>query len=396
MEATPLIVELAVALMAATIGAVVAVRLGISPIVGYIVAGIAIGPYTPGLVGDTEVVRAVADIGVVFLMFAIGAQVSLPDLARVGRLASIGGVVQTLVLLGAGYAVGLAIGLSPLEALFLGAVVSNSSSMVLGKVLGDRGETETEHGHTALAWSTVQDLGTIVIIIVLSALATSPGTIAEELPLAIAKAAVFLVVIFVVGSRVVPAIFERMASLGSREVFLLGIAALALGTAYAASLFGISLAIGAFLAGVVVGQSGLSSRVLGEALPFRDLFAGIFFVSIGMLVDPFFLALNLPVALGILLLIIALKGLVIAVLARFLGRSWRSAILTGAVLAQCAEFSFLIARVGTDAGALSDQAFSLMLGASAASVVLAPTVLSLGHRVGAWVDRRSGVGAVVP
>jgi CPA2 family monovalent cation:H+ antiporter-2 len=183
MEATPLIVELAVALVAATIGAVVAVRLGVSPIVGYIVAGIAIGPYTPGLAGDAEVVRSVADIGVVFLMFAIGAQVSLPDLARVGRLASIGGVVQTLVLLGAGYAVGRAIGLTPLEALFLGAVASNSSSMVLGKILGDRGETETEHGRTGLAWSTVQDLGTIVIIIVLGALATSPGTIAEQLSL---------------------------------------------------------------------------------------------------------------------------------------------------------------------------------------------------------------------
>ena len=239
MEATPLIVELAVALVAATVGAVLAVRLGVSPIVGYIVAGIAIGPYTPGLVGDAEVVRSVADIGVVFLMFAIGAQVSLPDLARVGRLASIGGVVQTLVLLGAGYLVGLAIGLTPLEALFLGAVASNSSSMVLGKVLGDRGETETEHGHTALAWSTVQDLGTIVVQS--SCWVRSPPRPRRSrriIPLALVKAAVFLVVVFVVGSRVVPSIIERMASLGSREVFLLGVAALALGTAYAATLFG--------------------------------------------------------------------------------------------------------------------------------------------------------------
>jgi len=375
---------------------VVAVRLRLSPIVGYIVAGIAIGPFTPGFVGDLEIVQALADIGVIFLMFAIGAQISLPDIARVSRVATAGGVIQVLAVIGLGYGLGTAIGLTTIEALFLGAVASNSSSTVLGKVLGERGETETVHGHTALAWSTVQDLGTIVLIVVLSALATSPDTIATELPIAIAKAAGFLVVSLAVGSRVVPAIFEFLASFRSREVFVLGVVALALGTAYAASLFGISVALGAFLAGVVVGESDLSNQVVGEALPFRDLFAGLFFVSVGMLVDPMFIVLNLPAAALILVLIVAIKGGVIALLVRVLGGSERSAILVGVALAQSAEFSFLMARIGVDLGAVGSESFSLMLGAAAMSVVLAAPALSVGHRLVEWRDRTALPEVVAP
>lgn len=395
-ETSSLLVNLAFALIAAAVGAVVAVRLRLSPIVGYIVAGILIGPYTPGFVGDLEIVRALADIGVIFLLFTIGAQISLPDLARVGRLAVAGGVIEVLAMIGIAYLVGVAIGLTDLEALFLGAVVGNSSSTVLSKVLGERGESETEFGHAALAWSTVQDIGTIILIVVLTALSTSQETLATDLPVAILRAAAFLVISLVVGSRVVPLLFEFLASFRSREVFLLGVVGLALGTAFAASLFGISLALGAFLAGVVVGESELSNRVLGEALPFRDVFAGLFFVSAGMLVDPFFLAANLPAALVIVGLIIVVKGSLTAGIARGLGRSARTSILVGATLAQSAEFSFLMARVGSDLGAVGNQAFSLMLGAAAVSVVLSPAVVEIGHRLGRRVDRLGGSDEVVP
>ena len=301
-----------------------------------------------------------------------------------------------LAVIGIGYAFGVAIGLSSIEALFLGAVASNSSSTVLGKVLGERGETETEHGHTALAWSTVQDLGTIVLIVVLTALATASESVGVELAIAIAKAAGFLVLSLVVGSRVVPATFEFLATFRSREVFVLGVVALALGTAYAASLFGISLALGAFLAGVVIGKSDLSNQVVGEALPFRDLFSGLFFVSVGMLVGPRFLVLNLPAAAVILVLIVVVKGIVVALLARVLGRPWPSAILVGVVLAQSAEFSFLMARIGADIGAVGSEAFSLMLGAAAASVVLATPVLSIGHRLARWPDRDEEPEVIAP
>lgn len=350
-------------------------------------AGIVIGPFTPGFVGDAEIVGALAEIGVIFLMFAIGAQISLPDLARVGRLATAGGVIQVLAVIGLGYGFGLAIGLTSIEALFLGAVASNSSSTVLGKILGERGEMETDHGHTALAWSTVQDLGTIILIVVLTSLATASDAVGVELAIAMAKAVGFLFLTLVVGNRVVPAIFEFLAAFRSREVFVLGVVALALGTAFAASLFGISLALGAFLAGLVIAESDLSNQVVGEALPFRDLFAGLFFVSVGMLVDPVFVIQNLPAVALILLLIVVVKGTVVALLARVFGRPWPSAVLIGAVLAQSAEFSFLMARVGVDIGAVGSEAFSLMLGAAAASVVLAAPVVSLGHRLAKRPER---------
>ena len=384
-----LVVNLALALIAAAVGAVVAVRVRLSPIVGYIAAGVLIGPYTPGLVGDVEIVRELADVGVVFLLFTIGARISLRDLARLGRLATVGGVSQVIVLIGAGYAAGLAIGLSDLEALFLGAVVSNSSSTVLAKVLGDRGQADTEYGHAALAWSTIQDLGTIILIVVLTALATSPDAVAQELPLAIVKAAAFLLLSLGLGSRVVPPLVEFLASFRSREIFLLGVVGIALGTAYAASLFGISLALGAFLAGLVIAESDLSYKVFGEALPFRDVFAGLFFVSTGMLVSPALLAGSLPAALVIIGLIVVVKGGVVAGLARVLGRSTPTSILIGATLAQSAEFSFLMARAGVDLGAVGGEAFSLMLGAAAASVVLSPAVVGVGQRVARRVEHRA-------
>lgn len=377
MESTGLLVNLSIALVAAAIGAAASVRLGLSPIVGYIVAGIAIGPFTPGFVGDLEVVGSLADIGVIFLMFAIGGQISLRDLREVGRVAIVGGTVQVLATIGVGVGVGVALGWSPLEALFFGAVISNSSSTVLTKVLGERGELDTEHGHVSLAWSTVQDLGTIVLIVVLTALAGA-GATAGDVAIAIGKAVLFLVIVLPVGSRVVPRLFEFLASFRRREIFILGVVALALATAYAGSLFGISLALGAFLAGVLVSESDLSHQVVGETLPFRDLFAGLFFVSVGMLVDPRFVAGNLGLFLIVVALIVIAKGTIVALITAAFRYPARTAILTGITLAQSAEFSFILARVGTEVGAVESTVFSLMLAGAAGSIVLAPAL----HRAG--------------
>lgn len=387
MDTSALLVNLAVALIAATLGGIATVRLALSPIVGYIVAGIAIGPYTPGFVGDQDTVGEIAEIGVAFLLFAIGAQTSLASLRDVGRAATAGAIAQILAMIGVGYAVGLMLGLGPLEALFTGAIVSNSSSAVLGKVLGDRGEIESRHGQAALAWSSVQDLATIVLIVVLSALSTTDERAIPDLLTAIGTAAGFLVATLVVGGRVVPGILEFLASVKSREVFVLGVATLALGTASVASLFGISLALGAFLAGVVVGESDLSHEVVGEAVPFRDLFSGPFFVSIGMLIDPMVVASHLPAVTLLVLVIVVVKGGIVAIFARLLGMSSRTAVLVGATLGQCAEFSFLLATLGVSLGALDDTAFGLLLGAAAASVVLAPLTVESGHRIVTRLDR---------
>jgi monovalent cation:H+ antiporter-2, CPA2 family len=376
-------VNLAIALMAATVGAAIAVRARQSAIIGYIVAGLAIGPHTPGFVGDIEIVEALADIGVIFLMFAIGVQVSIRDLVRVGPVAGIGGSIQVAVMIGLGYLAGRAMGWGELESFVFGAVISNSSSTILARVLGERGEIESEHAHITLAWSTVQDLGTIILVVLISALATT-GEVGGELLVAIGRAIVFLALLLPLGVWLVPRILELLASFRSREVFVAGIVALALGTAYASSLFGISLALGAFLAGLIISESDLSHRVLAETLPFRDLFAGLFFVSIGMLVDPAFVVENLPFALLVVFLIVAVKGLLVGVTTALFRYPARTSILVGVGLAQSAEFSFLLARLGTDLGVVSNAAFSLMLTGAAASIVLSAPL----HRAGPHIARR--------
>ncbi|HEV2128269.1 MAG TPA: cation:proton antiporter, partial [Thermomicrobiales bacterium] len=314
------------------------------------------------------------EIGIVLLLFAIGIQFSLGDLLHAGKTAAIGSTLQVILTIAVGFAVGIAAGWEPLESLFFGAVLSNSSSTVLSKVLGERGEMDTGHGKLALAWSTVQDLSTIILIVVLSALATGSDALLLDLGIEVGKAALFLVLLVPVGLRVLPWFFERIAELRSREVFVLTVGVVALGLAYGATFFGLSLALGAFVVGVVVSESDLSHQILGEVLPLRDIFAGLFFVSVGMLVDPGFVVRNVPLVLMTLAVIVLFKGALSATLAWLLGTPTRTAVLTGAVLAQAAEFSFLLAQVGRDLGAISSTVFSLLLAAAAVSIVLLPAI----------------------
>jgi CPA2 family monovalent cation:H+ antiporter-2 len=383
-EGAGLLLNLAVALLAATIGAAVAVRLRQSAILGFVVAGIAIGPYTPGFVGDLETVRALADIGIVFLMFAIGNQVRLADLVRVGPVAGVGGTVQVLLTIGIGYGVGRAFGWGDLEAFVAGAVVSNSSSTILARMAGERGETDAEHSLVSLAWSTVQDLWTIVLVVLITALATT-GEPGPDLLVALGKALVFLLVVVPLGLRPVPRALELLASFRSREIFVLGVVTLALGTALLAAAFGISIALGAFVAGLVIGESDLSHEVLGETRPFRDLFAGLFFVSVGMLVDPRFVVDNVALVALVVVLIVPVKGLLVTLITAIFRYPARTAILTGITLAQSAEFSFLLARLGADLDVVSPEVFSLLLAGAIVSIVLSPALHGAGPRlVRAW------------
>jgi monovalent cation:H+ antiporter-2, CPA2 family len=383
-----LLVNLVLALGAGLAGSLIALRLRQSVILGYIVAGIAIGPFTPGLVGDLATVQALAEIGIIFLMFAIGVQVSLSQLARVGRIAAFGGLAQVAVLVGLGYLVGIWLGWPPLEALFFGAVVSNSSSTVISKMLGEQGEVDSEHGRTALAWSSIQDLTTVLFIVLVSALGTGGDFDLVELAWAVGMALLFLLLLVPIGLRALPFLFDRVAAFRSREVFILTVTAVALGTAYIASLFGISLALGAFIAGVVVSESDLSHQILGEIAPLRDLFAGLFFVSVGMLVNPFFVAGAWPLVLAALVLIVLVKGAVAALLTFAGRRSVRTALLVGVALGQSAEFSFLLASLGLALGAITADTFSLLLAAAAVSIVLAPNLYAVASGRARWLEER--------
>lgn len=385
-----LLVNLVLALALATVGAALAARLGQSVILGYILCGVVLSPTTPGPVGATAPVEALADIGVILLMFTVGMRLSLRELRAVGRVAVLGGGAQILLLIGVGYLIARGVGWGWQEAIFFGAVVSNSSSTVLSKVLGDRGQAGALHTRIALGWSTVQDLSTVVLIVVLTALVVggSSSSLAGTLGMAAVKAGLFLFLLLGVGSRVLPWLFERVAALRNREIFVLAVAAFALGVAYASVFFGLSLALGAFVAGVVVSESDLSHEILGSVQPLRDVFVGLFFVSVGMLVDVGFLVQQWPYTLLVVAVIVLIKGACSTGIARLFGYRLETALLTGVALAQSAEFSFLLARAGADVGALSPAVFSYLLGGSVASIALAPWLNAWAEPAARAIERR--------
>ena len=390
METPDLLVALTTTLIAAAIGGAIAVRLGQSAVVGYILAGLAIGPRTPGFVADIEVVNALADLGVIFLMFSIGIQISFHEIRRVGKLVAIGGTAQVVASIAIGWVVGQALGWTSLEALVLGGFTSISSTAIAGRILGERGETESEHGVVAIGWLAVQDLLTIVLIVLLTSLG-GPGGI-EEVALAVGKAVIFIALVLPIGSRLVPRLFELLASFRRRELFTLGVVALTLGTAAIGSLFGISLALGAFLAGTLIADSDLSHQVMGEAVPFRDVFAGLFFVSIGMLVDPGLVAANLPTMLVLIVLIGPVKGILVAAIGAAFRYPLRTTGLAAILLAQSAEFSFVLARIGTEAGIVSDEHFGLLLTSAAITIILAPAAFQRGRPLVLRLENKLAAG----
>jgi CPA2 family monovalent cation:H+ antiporter-2 len=388
--------HLVTALGAALVGAAIAVRLRQPLILGYIVAGVAIGPFTPGIIGDVDAIASLAEIGVIFLMFVIGVQLSLRELIRAGRIALFGGLLQVSVMIGVGYLVGRALGWSGVEAYAFGAVISNSSSTVLGKIMSDRGELDSNHAQLGIAWSSVQDISTVALVAVLAVLSPVDTSVGPLL----GKAALFFFVLVPLSFWVLPKLLRQVTVLGSREFFSIAVITVALGMAGAAALLGVSLALGAFLTGIIVGETDLAHRILGDTIPLRDVFSGIFFVSIGMLLDPAVLVHSWALVLMTVALIVLVKGTLTAAIGRWLGCSTRVAVLLGAGLAQSAEFSFLLARLGLELGALSMQIFNLLLSATVLTILLSPIVNEVSPRLLRWVQGRRGApletDAVVP
>lgn len=379
-------VDLAIAAGGALAGGVLARALRQSVLAGYIAAGVALSPFTPGPVGSTETIERLADIGVVLLMFGIGVHFSLRQLAAV-MAAGLGAALQVPITLVLGFVAVRAIGWSWQEAVFFGATAAISGGTVLTKLLAERGEEDSQHGRVAIAWSVSQDLATVALVVLLAAVAEGGEDLLPTLGIAALKALAFIAGMVVLGTRVLPWVLARVARLGSRELFILAVAGLSLGAAVISERFGLSLALGAFIAGVVVSESDLSHHALGEVLPIRDIFAALFFVSVGMLVDPRLLWEHLPLFL-ILVAMVLSKGIVITALSLLLLRyPVRTAVLAGLGLAQSAEFSFVLARQGVEAGVVSGPVFSLMLAATAATIVLAPLLYGLAPALERGLNR---------
>ncbi len=379
MHDVALLVDIALALAYALVGGLVARRLRLPTIVGYLLAGVALGPFTPGLTGDVESIRQLAELGVILLMFGIGLHFSLSDLWEVRDIAIPGAVLQMTVAAALGYWMALGWGWSPPSALVLGVAISVASTVVLLRGLMDMGALDTPHGRVAVGWLVLEDLATVAILVLLPAL-LSPGRPSGWLvpTLAIGKALLFIGLMLVVGKRVIPSILRAIADTGSRELFVLVALTAALGTALASAyLFGVSLALGAFVAGVVVSESPFSHQVGADLLPFREAFAVLFFVSVGMLVNPGYLIANWGQVLALSALVVAGKSALAALIGFAFPYPARTALVVGAGLSQIGEFSFIVGQSGVALGVLDDTQYSLILAGAIVSITVNPWMFRL-------------------
>ncbi|WPD77074.1 Kef family K(+) transporter [Dickeya fangzhongdai] len=385
---TPLISTMAVGLVLAFLLGILANRLRISPLVGYLVAGVLVGPFTPGFVADTQLAPEIAELGVILLMFGVGLHFSLRDLMAVKSIAIPGAVAQIMMatLLGAGLSALL--GWSLPEGLVFGLCLSTASTVVLLRALEERQLIDSQRGQIAIGWLIVEDLAMVLTLVLLPAFAdmlktdtTNTSKLLQDLAITLGKVVAFITLMVVVGRRVVPWVLAKSASTGSRELFTLSVLAMALGIAFGAvKLFDVSFALGAFFAGMVLNESELSQRAAHDTLPLRDAFAVLFFVSVGMLFDPMILVSEPLAVLGTLLIIVIGKSMAAFVLVHMFGHSKRTALTISVSLAQIGEFAFILAGLGISLGMLSENGRNLVLAGAILSIMLNPLLFALLER----------------
>jgi K+:H+ antiporter len=384
---SPLISTIVIALALAWMLGALAHRLRLPPIVGYLLAGVLIGPATPGFVADQTLASELAEIGVILLMFGVGLHFSLEDLLSVKSIAVPGAIVQIVcaTLLGMGLAHWL--GWTKSAGLVFGLALSVASTVVLLRALQERRLVETERGRIAVGWLIVEDLVMVLTLVLLPAFVSALGGkgggttgftgVATAAALTIAKVVAFVAIMLIVGKRLIPWVLHYMAHTGSRELFRLAVFVIALGAAFAAAeLFGVSFALGAFFAGMILSESPLSQRAAEETLPLRDAFAVIFFVSVGMLFRPAILVEDPLAVLATLAIILLGKSLAAFAIIRLFGYPASTALLVSVSLAQIGEFSFILAGLGVELGLLSERGRNLILAGAIFSIVINPLLFA--------------------
>ncbi|MGK2961051.1 MAG: YbaL family putative K(+) efflux transporter [Gemmatimonadaceae bacterium] len=399
---TALITTIAVGLGLAFVLGLAATKVGMPPLVGYLIAGIAVGPYTPGLVADSSLAQQLAEIGVILLMFGVGIHFSLRDLLTVKLIAVPGAIVQIAVATVLGAVVSHLWGWSWGSGIVFGLCLSVASTVVLLRALEDRGLLDSVDGRIAVGWLIVEDVATVLVLVLLPAFAPALG--AEEtagtassgliltLAITLGKLALFFGLIFVVGMRAVPWLLERVAHTGSRELFTLAVLAVALGIAVgAAAVFGVSVALGAFFAGVVVSESDLSHEAAADALPLKDAFSVLFFVAVGMLFDPRILVEQPLQILSVLLIVMVGKSLAALGIVLFFRYPLHTALTISASLAQVGEFSFILAALGVTLGLLPVEGQGLIVAVAILSISLNPLAFSGTRWLNRWVTAKPGL-----
>jgi monovalent cation:H+ antiporter-2, CPA2 family len=396
-----LITTIAAALGLALILGFIAARLRLPPLVGYLIAGVIIGPATPGFVADVDLSHQLAEIGVMLLMFGVGLHFSLGELLAVRRIALPGAIVQIAVATLLGAAVAVTWGWSLAGSIIFGLGLSIASTVVLLRALESRGMLETLNGRIAVGWLVVEDLVMVLVLVLLPPLAAwlggnahVPGTgdrsLLPTLALALGRVAIFIALMLVVGRRVFPRLLWQVAGTGSRELFTLCVVAVAVGIAYgSAALFGVSFALGAFFAGMVMRESPLSFRAAEESLPLRDAFSVLFFVSVGMLFEPQVLVREPLHVLVVIAIIVVGKSLAAFFLVLLFRYPLNTALTVSASLAQIGEFSFILAGLGISLGIMPAEGQSLILAGAMISIALNPLVFRAVEPAQNWIRRRS-------
>lgn len=396
----PLITTIALAFALAVILGFIALRLKLPTLVGYLLAGIVIGPFTPGLFADVHIAQELAEIGIMLLMFGVGLHFSLDDLLKVRTIAIPGALVQIIVATLLGAATAILWGWSYGHALIFGLSLSVASTVVLLRALEERGAIDSINGHIAVGWLLVEDLAMVVVLVLLPPfsfwLGGSVGAIDNThsfgivLGITLAKVAAFIALMLLVGKRIFPMVLWQIARTGSRELFTLCIIAAAISIAYiAAKLFGVSFALGAFFAGMMLRESSFSHRAAEDSLPLRDVFAVLFFVSVGMLFNPMVLIHEPLKILAVICIIILGKSLAAFVLVLAFRYPLYSALVVSASLAQIGEFSFILAELGVRFGVLPVEGRSFILAGALISIALNPLIFNLIDPIKEWLKSRS-------
>ncbi|MBN8550571.1 MAG: cation:proton antiporter [Deltaproteobacteria bacterium] len=396
-----LILTLTGGLAAALLFGYITNLLKLSPIVGYLIAGIAVGQHTPGFIADQHIAEQLAEIGVILLMFGVGLHFHLSELLAVKKIAIPGAITQSCVATVLGALLMKLFGWDWTSGIVFGLAIAVASTVVLTRVLADNRDLHTPTGHIAVGWLVVEDLFTVFVLVVLPSLAVGAGaglsSIATAAGMATLKIAALVALIFLLGGKVIPWMLGRIARSNSRELFTLTILVVALGISVgAAKLFDVSMALGAFLAGMVVGRSDFSARAAAEALPMRDAFAVLFFVSIGMLLDPISLWQTPLLLLSVLLIVVVGKAIAALAIVLALGYPLKVGLGVAVALSQIGEFSFIVATLGKNIGVLPEMAMDILVATAIVSITINPILYRLVDPFERWIREQAWLANLLP
>lgn len=386
------VVDLVSAVACALLGGIVALRLRQPPLVGYLLGGLLLGPHGFGLIQSAERVDAFAQVGVALLLFAIGVEFDLRALGQIRGVAIGGGLLQMLLTATAVYLPAVALGVDSRAALMFGIFAALSSTMAALKTLDERGENDSLHGRIATGILIIQDLSVVPIAVLLPLISQTPERLAPALGLAVGKAALLIAGTYLLAARALPWALLRIATARSRELFLLAVIAFALGTAFATERLGLSIAFGAFLAGLIVGRTEVGHRALSETLPLRDVFAALFFVSVGSLIDPRFALANISIVLPLALALIVGKAVLTTAVVRGFGFDGLTAIAVGLPLAQIGEFSLVLGQIALRQGLITEDEYAGLLAVTLVTILLSAPLLGVAEPLCHVLTRVPGIG----